>query len=64
MSNELYKETDRLKAQVEDMKCCGNCAHRDIECILFCEHTGNQKYTNQICNYWQSDSLTREQREK
>lgn len=32
-AKEMQKENEQLKAQIEKMKCCGNCKLRGAECV-------------------------------
>lgn len=53
--NEKDAEIKRLEAEVERMKCCGNCSHLGLENkhILFC---GNDMYPFPItgkCDKWE-----------
>jgi hypothetical protein len=50
-------EIKRLEAEVEGMKCCGNCTYfYDNECMKFPEIDG------EYCDKWESDTLTQEDR--
>lgn len=52
---------DKLLSQVLNLKCCGNCAHRDddFECAIELPMT---RWWN-CCGKWQSDGITRSERE-
>jgi hypothetical protein len=51
-------EIKRLEAEVEGMKCCGNCTYfYDNECMKF-PATVDGEY----CDKWESDTLTQEDR--
>jgi len=59
--NEAVKALIALRAEVERLKCCGNCIHRadDLDCeriYYFSAHRCEKR--------WQSDNLTAEQRRK
>jgi hypothetical protein len=47
-----------LQQQIEDMKCCGCCVYYQSgsSCVECC-------HWNEVCPKWQSDSLTRKERE-
>lgn len=58
---EIKHEVEPLRQQVEDMKCCGNCKERYLN---HCEQPDGQPYNEDMCcEVWQSDNLTKEDRE-
>ena len=61
---DLRQQVINLEKQVESLKCCGNCIHKDTTKLMMCEHTGLGRAVNQLCNYWQPDGLTKEERTK
>ena len=55
------KEVEKLKEQIEKMKCCGNCKHckydQNEESNEYCEK--HQQIVNiavQACGYWEFDN--------
>jgi hypothetical protein len=67
---DLQKENKQLQQQIEDMKCCGNCNCREphknrkrVDCREYCLLYGKFAEANKYCSEWQSDSLTRKERE-
>ena len=48
---ELAKECEELKAQIEKMKCCGNCInHNDLG---FCKKDRHEVNANECCEEWE-----------
>ena len=51
-----------LQKQVEDLKCCGNCGHYTTYCTIGAN--GMNTRWNDCCKtHWQSDNLTKQERE-
>lgn len=48
----LLDEIEDYKAQIERMKCCGNCKHCILEGVLYCT-IKNRDVGNRACNYWE-----------
>lgn len=54
---ELEKENTELKAQIEKMKCCGNCKHytqKSNYLLGICKNRYNVEGNN-ICDDWEFD---------
>lgn len=57
---------DELEKEVENLKCCGNCCNYHFEKESHCYVNGNYDYDkspSDYCDNWQSDNLTRKERE-
>lgn len=52
-----------LQKEVEDLRCCGNCIHCIDEFGLECPHRKKVVNAKDCCSCWQSDQLTRKERE-
>lgn len=55
VSATILKDEMRIKgleAQIEKMKCCGNCKHCILEGVLYCT-IKNRDVGNRACNYWE-----------
>lgn len=59
--SEIRKEITRLKAENDDLKCCGNCNFTN-GINDFCEKYLKQTQQFKVCSTWQSDSLTKKER--
>ena len=59
----LMEEIKRLEAEVERLKCCGNC--KFIDGIYCNQDDKGQLVVNNwhYCDNWQSDNLTQKERE-
>jgi hypothetical protein len=66
-AKQYKQEVDDLQKQLADMRCCGNCKH-GIEgwSNYYCARTIDKLSVNikDSCEHWQSDTLTKEEREK
>ena len=48
----LNEKNKMLKAQVEKMKCCGNCKHFDFNEPNYC-HKGVYRERQYVCSKWE-----------
>ena len=56
-----------LAQQIADLQCCGNCKSFEYDCNFDhykCEKTNLRSRNYKVCPSWQSDGMTREDREK
>ena len=57
-----------IESFVEDLKCCGNCTHREsyAEDVSreYCNHVEENMPSSGICNKWEFDGSTKEIRER
>jgi hypothetical protein len=53
-----------LKTENNNLRCCGNCKHigQGYE-DYYCELNGHDIQPNHYCDQWQTDGLSREERE-
>lgn len=49
-----------LKTENNNLRCCGNCGAETRDCVYWKSEVGCNGY----CSRWQTDGLTREDREK
>ena len=66
ISEEILKaHVDKCpKHPMNNLKCCGNCAHKFPDYTGdYCELSTNDVSSREYCPQWQSDGLTREERE-
>ena len=57
--NDLLAENLRLKTEVENLKCCGNCKnyfHKN-------QYTCITNYPEKLCHEWTKDDYTKQERE-
>ena len=48
---ELIERIGELKAQIEKMKCCGNCINHDD--LGFCRKDRHEVNANEVCDKWE-----------
>lgn len=51
LENSKDNEIEKLKAQIERMKCCGNCINHNDLC--YCELDRKEVNANNVCNKWE-----------
>ncbi len=56
---------EELRRKVKNLKCCGNCINlgRHIDMQLYCGVREEFNSSWSVCHNWQSDNLTKEERE-
>jgi hypothetical protein len=64
---EAVKKVDGLEKEVENLQCCGNCKYFmycKTDGLIYCEIEVFPFPIKGMCNQWQSDGLTKEERIK
>jgi hypothetical protein len=51
-NGERTDKVKELEAQIEKMKCCGNCKHFDFNELNYC-HKGVYRERQYVCNKWE-----------
>lgn len=49
----MQEENEQMKAQIEKMKCCGNCKYRKLEVIETCREKKTYTLNKGFCDKWE-----------
>jgi hypothetical protein len=66
--HDAIREVNKLKAQNENLKCCGNCKFRESylsdnnDLVEFCSCTRNKFKSSSMCETWEFDSIEKKYR--